>query len=104
MFTPVDHPNLERSTLEELIGHFKTARASVIVPEFQGQHGHPVLIARPLIAELLALPITAQASDVIRRYRSATNYIAVDDPAVVTDIDDRAAYAELLSHQKMHRP
>jgi CTP:molybdopterin cytidylyltransferase MocA len=104
MFTPVDHPNLERSTLEKLIGHFKTARAPVIVPAFQGEHGHPVLIARALIAELLALPATAQASDVIHRYRSETSYIPVDDPAVITDIDDRAAYAELLGHQKMHRP
>jgi molybdenum cofactor cytidylyltransferase len=104
MFTPVDHPNLERSTLEKLIGNFKTARAPVIVPEFQGEHGHPVLIARALMAELLALPATAQASDVIHRYRNQTRYISVDDPAVITDIDNRAAYAELLGHQKMHRP
>jgi molybdenum cofactor cytidylyltransferase len=103
MFTPVDHPNLERSTLEKLIGHFNVERAAVIVPAFQGEHGHPVLIARPLMAELLALPATAQASDVIHRYRSATSYIPVDDSAVITDIDDRAAYAELLGRRKMHR-
>lgn len=104
MFTPVDHPNLELSTLEKLIGHFNAACASVIVPEFHGDHGHPVLIRRPLMAELLALPATAQASDVIHRYRSETNYISVDDPAVITDIDDQAAYAELLGPQKMLRP
>jgi molybdenum cofactor cytidylyltransferase len=104
MFTPVDHPNLERSTLEKLIRQFNAASASVIVPTFQGDHGHPVLIARSLIAELLALPATAQASDVIHLYRTETSYISVDDPAVITDIDDRAAYAELLGHKKMHRP
>jgi CTP:molybdopterin cytidylyltransferase MocA len=103
MFTPVDHPNLERSTLEKLIGHFNAQHASAIVPAFHGEHGHPVLIARPLVAELLALPATAQASDVIHRYRSETDYISVDDPAVITDIDDRAAYDELLGHRKMHR-
>jgi molybdenum cofactor cytidylyltransferase len=103
MFTPVDHPNLERSTLEKLIGHFNAQHASAIVPAFHGEHGHPVLIARPLVAELLALPATAQASDVIHRYRSETDYISVDDPAVITDIDDRTAYAELLGHRKMHR-
>ena len=46
------------------------------------------LIARAADRELLALPATAQASDVIHRYRSQTTYIAVDDPAVITDIDD----------------
>jgi molybdenum cofactor cytidylyltransferase len=103
MFMPVDHPNLERSTLEKLIGHFNAELAPVTVPTFQGEHGHPVLIARPLIAELLALPVTAQASDVIHRYRGQTAYIPVDDPAVTSDIDDRAAYAELLGHlQKTH--
>ena len=101
MFMPVDHPNLESSTLEELVGHFNAERAPVTIPTFQGEHGHPVLIARALIGELLALPTTAQASDVIHRYRSHTAYISVDDPAVTTDIDDRAAYAEL---QKTHRP
>ena len=99
MFTPVDHPNLEGSTLEKLSRHFEGHRAAVTVPTFQGVHGHPVLIARPLVAELLALPTTAHASDVIHRYRSQTAYIEVDDAAVTTDIDDRAAYAELLARR-----
>jgi hypothetical protein len=37
------------------------------------------------------------ASDVIHRYVSETSYIEVADPAVVSDIDDPAAYAELLA-------
>lgn len=98
MFTPVDHPNLESSTVENMVIRSKDG-ASVVVPEYQGAHGHPVLISRALVAELLALPATAQASDVIHRYRSQTAYIAVDDAAVTIDIDDRAAYAELLARQ-----
>jgi molybdenum cofactor cytidylyltransferase len=97
MFTPVDHPNLEALTLETLANRFEAERSPVTIPEYQGRHGHPVLIARALIAELLALPPAAQASDVIHRYRSQTSYVAVDDPAVSTDIDDPAAYAELLA-------
>jgi len=98
MFMPVDHPNIESSTLEKLISHFNAEHAPVTIPTFQDKHGHPVLIARALIVELLGLPTTAQASDVIHRYRSNTAYISVDDPAVATDIDDRTAYAELLGH------
>jgi len=97
MFTPVDHPNLEGVTLETLANRFEGERAPVTIPEYQGRHGHPVVIARPLIAELLALAPAAQASDVIHRYRSRTSYVAVDDPAVCTDVDDPAAYAELLA-------
>jgi molybdenum cofactor cytidylyltransferase len=101
MFTPVDHPNLENSTLEKLVRRFESERSSVTIPTYQGKHGHPVLIARPLITELLALPTTAQASDVIHRYRSQTSYVAVEDQAVMTDIDDRAAYAELLAQRSL---
>ena len=97
MFMPVDHPNLERDTLQKLIGHFNAQHASVTVPTFQGKHGHPVLIARALIGDLLALPARAQASDVIHGYRSQTAYLPVDDAAVTADIDDPAAYAALLA-------
>jgi molybdenum cofactor cytidylyltransferase len=100
MFMPVDHPNLEATTLQKLIAKFKADQPPVTVPTFQEKHGHPVLIARAPIEELLALPSTAQASDVIHRYRAQTAYIPVDDASVTTDIDDPAAYAALLTNQQ----
>ena len=99
MFAPVDHPHLEASTLETLAAHFEKTRAPVTVPVYRGEHGHPVCIARPLVDELLALPFTAMASDVIHRYAGQTCYFDIDDRAVVTDIDDPAAYAGLLAGQ-----
>jgi molybdenum cofactor cytidylyltransferase len=99
MFLPVDHPHIEISTIEELADRFRSDRAPVIVPTYAGEHGHPVCIARELIAELLALPPDAKASDVIHRHVANTLYIEVSDPAVVTDVDDPAAYAELLARQ-----
>jgi len=97
MFTPVDHPNLKSSTLEEIAARFLAERAPVTVPTHAGKHGHPVCIAHPLISELLSLPPDAQASDVIHRYAGRTSYLEVPDPAILTDIDDQAAYAELLA-------
>lgn len=97
MFLPVDHPHLEISTLETLAARFRAERAPVIVPTYSGEHGHPVCIARPLVAELLALPPEAKASDVIHRHVSRTIYVEVSDRAVVTDVDDPSAYADLLA-------
>jgi molybdenum cofactor cytidylyltransferase len=97
MFTPVDHPHLQSGTLEQLAALFRSEHALVTVPAHGGRHGHPVLIARPLIAELLALPPHAQASDVIHRYADRTSYVEVPDPAILTDVDDPAAYAELTA-------
>lgn len=103
MFAPVDHPHLQTSTLEVLASKFQAARAPVTVPVYRGEHGHPVCISRALVDELLALPPTAMASDVIHRYVSETCYFEVDDPAVVTDIDDPAAYAGLMAAQESQR-
>jgi CTP:molybdopterin cytidylyltransferase MocA len=50
-----------------------------------------------LANELLALPPSAMASDVIHKYASRTSYIEVNDPAVTTDVDDPEAYAGLLA-------
>jgi molybdenum cofactor cytidylyltransferase len=99
LFTPVDHPNLESSTLDKLKADFLAKQAPVTVPTHDGKHGHPVCIALPVMAELLALPPEAQASDVIHRYVSRTSYIEVPDSAILTDVDDQAAYAELISRE-----
>jgi molybdenum cofactor cytidylyltransferase len=99
MFLPVDHPNIEFDTVRQLAERFRRDRAPVTVPTYLGEHGHPVCIARPLIDELLALPPGAKPSDVIHRHVARTVYLEVSDPAVVTDVDDPAAYAELLARR-----
>ena len=97
MFTPVDHPCIQGSTLERLAAGMLEEQAPLIIPTYRGSHGHPVCITRPLITELLALPASAQARDVIHRHLPEACLMAVDDSAVTTDIDDPAAYAELLA-------
>jgi hypothetical protein len=52
-----------------------------------------------VIDELLASPVDAKASDVIHRHVGQTSYIEVDDQAVLTDIDDPAAYADLIARR-----
>jgi molybdenum cofactor cytidylyltransferase len=99
MFTPVDHPNLRSATLETLAAQFETERAPVTVPTYDGGHGHPVCIARALADELLELPATAMASDVIHKYAGRTSYVEVDDPGITTDVDDPEAYAGLLAQR-----
>jgi molybdenum cofactor cytidylyltransferase len=99
MFLPVDHPNIQAQTVECLAERFRRDRAPVTVPMYRGEHGHPVCIARAIMDDLLALPVEAKASDVIHRHVPDTLYVEVADSAVVTDIDDPAAYAGLLARQ-----
>jgi molybdenum cofactor cytidylyltransferase len=97
MFVPVDHPHIEVSTVETLAARFRADRAPVTVPTYAQEHGHPVCIARSIVDELLALPPEAKASDVIHRHVGQTVYVEISDPAIVSDVDDPVAYADLLA-------
>lgn len=91
----VDHPAFRASTIAKLIVAFNASRAPVVVPTYQGQRGHPVLIGRALFDELMGLAQDAGANTVIRKYRESTQFVEVDDAGVLTDVDDPAAYRKL---------
>jgi molybdenum cofactor cytidylyltransferase len=96
-FTPVDHPNVSPGTMEALAQAFDAHHAPVTVPVYRGTRGHPVGITRVLAQEILDLPLTAQAADVIHRYTGARQLVEVDDPGVIADIDDPEAYRALVA-------
>lgn len=92
LFTPVDYPNIQASTIAALA----RIDAPVALPVFAGRRGHPVCVSRAVIEELLALPADAQARDVIRAHRGATAFVEVNDPGILLDVDDPEAYRALL--------
>jgi molybdenum cofactor cytidylyltransferase len=91
LFTPVDLPGISRETIETLA----STDGPVVIPAYQGRKGHPVRVSRDVIAELLALPLEAQARDAIRRHDA--QLIAVDDPRILHDVDTPADYYALLA-------
>ncbi|MDQ6705057.1 MAG: nucleotidyltransferase family protein [Acidobacteriota bacterium] len=94
LFTLVDHPNISGSTLRELLTHLS---ALLAIPVYGGRKGHPIYFRSELIPEFLALPPDGQAREVIRRCRDQTVYVPVEDPGILDDIDDPAAYQALLN-------
>ncbi len=95
MFIPVDLPAVNPLTVHALLLEFSKGQYPVVAPRFDGRHGHPVCIARCVVEELLALPTTAQARDVIRKYRPQTLFVDVEDAAVLHDIDTPVEYRNL---------
>ena len=49
------------------------------------------------IPEFLALPAGSSAREIVTRHASQIAYIDVDDPGILADVDDPAAYARLLA-------
>lgn len=93
-FTPVDHPAISESTISTMAERW--GGELLTIPRRETRRGHPVLISRALIPEFLELPDTAQARDVVVRHEPDVRYIDVEDPGILIDVDDPAAYRALL--------
>lgn len=91
----VDHPVVSAEVIRKLVTAFEQSAAPVVIPTHQGQRGHPVLISRALFADLLALGTSEGANTVVRKYRDSTQFVEVDDPGVLIDVDDPESYRRL---------
>lgn len=95
--TLVDRPPASAATLQTLCDEFAAAGNDkwAIVPEYQGKHGHPYLIAREMIEAFLKAPATASAREIEHQNQQHIDYVAVDDPTVTLNVDTPQDYAAL---------
>ena len=89
LFTPVDLPGLQPETIHRIAAE---RGRQAVVPVFQGHRGHPVLIGRQLIEEMLKLPEGGRATDVMRAHLAQTCMVVVDDPGITADVDTPEEY------------
>ncbi len=97
-FIPMDCPAVREETVARLAADFpaRDPETLFVIPRCNSHRGHPVFAARAIAEELLALPADGKASDVVHRHVARTQYIDVDDPGILADIDDREAYRKVL--------
>jgi molybdenum cofactor cytidylyltransferase len=69
------------------------ASGEVVLPAFQGQTGHPVLLSAGTIPEILALPADATLRDVIGRKERII--VPVEDDQILIDLDTPEDYERL---------
>lgn len=101
MVTLVDRPPVQRETLETLAAAFVRATAHrkwAVIPQYQGQHGHPILLGREMLSAFLNAPETSNAREVEHAHQSEIEYVPVDDPLVALNVDTPEQYAALPSH------
>jgi molybdenum cofactor cytidylyltransferase len=97
LFTLVDHPAASHATLEALLAPTEPPRAPLVrVPRYRAKRGHPIWFSHELIPEFLALPTDGPARDVVARHVDRTEYLDLDDPGIVADIDSPEDYRALM--------
>jgi molybdenum cofactor cytidylyltransferase len=96
--TLVDRPPVSPATIGTLEDAFALAARRwkwAVVPQFAGKHGHPILLGREMIEAFLKAPSTATARDIEHENEAHIEYVAVEDPLVIANINTPEEYASL---------
>jgi molybdenum cofactor cytidylyltransferase len=106
MVTLVDRPPVQGETIAALKAAFglaisNTRKKWAVIPEYQGKHGHPILLGREMLEAFLKAPETSNARDVEHAHQSEIEYVPVDDPLVALNVDTPEEYAALSSSPQL---
>lgn len=95
---PVDLPHVRVTTIERVLETHRRTNAPVVVPTFAERRGHPVVWGSALFGELLEDPEATRqgARAVLRKHQGEVVSIAVDDPAVIDQINTPDDYERLV--------
>ncbi|PYX29167.1 MAG: hypothetical protein DMG80_15025 [Acidobacteria bacterium] len=100
MVTLVDRPPVRFETVVILQAEFGQALKRgmwAVVPEYQGKHGHPILVGREMIEAFLRAPATASAREIEHAHQDKIAYVTVNDPFTTMNVDTPDQYAALPS-------
>jgi len=95
---PVDLPHVRVTTVERLIETYRRDPAPAVVPTFAERRGHPVLWGAALFEELLTSDAATRhgARAVLHAHAAEIVPVAVDDPAVIDDLNTPEDYERLV--------
>lgn len=95
---PVDFPHVRLETVRTLIDRFaKSDEPAIVVPEYDGRAGHPVVFGRQVFSELLEAPDSVGAKFVVRSDSARVARVQVADSAVIDCVNTPESYRDLLS-------
>jgi len=92
-----DMPRITPGHLAALIAAFESAAdaGAIIVPTCDRKRGNPVLLGRRRFAEIADLDGDVGARTLIERHTASVRWLALDDPAILLDVDTPDALQRL---------
>lgn len=82
----IDHPHVQRASVQCLLEAWRATRAPLVRPMFSGRRGHPIVIDRAAFLPLLLESAEHRLCDALARAGAGID-VEVDDPAILEDID-----------------
>lgn len=89
-----DQPQIEPVVIRQIIAEYIMNQRKIIIPSYQFRRGHPWLVSRDLLPELLVLPEDATLRQFLNAHTDAIYYLNVDNSSVLMDLDTPAEYEQ----------
>jgi molybdenum cofactor cytidylyltransferase len=87
LFVLADQPHVTPELIDSILARYRRTLAPVVTPVYRGRRGNPVLFARTLFPELLALQGDQGGRQVMERHENEVETVEVRDPTLFLDID-----------------
>jgi molybdenum cofactor cytidylyltransferase len=84
-----DMPYIQRPTIVKVVQSSR-GPGDIVIPTFQGHHGHPVLFGRAYLHELAGLAGDRGARRIVDRHPASVHLVSVADAGILADIDTPA--------------
>jgi molybdenum cofactor cytidylyltransferase len=97
-----DQPQVQEGSVRAVVRRFIETGASLIVPSYQMRRGHPWLVARPLWDEILQMKSPQSPRDFLNRHASEIEYVDVDNPSILADLDTFEDYLKSRPYASGH--
>jgi molybdenum cofactor cytidylyltransferase len=94
-----DQPFVTPAIVGRLVDEWRASGASIVAPVYAGQRGNPVLFARAIFPELLAITGDQGARGVLAADPARVHPVAFDDDRPLADIDTPEDYRRLIRDQ-----
>lgn len=85
---PVDHPLISQDLVANLITQFDSSRKRIVLPNFRGRRGHPVLFHSDLFLELLEASPEIGARGVVWAHDSDILEVATEEEGVILNLNN----------------
>ena len=83
----VDQPHVHPTWIRHLIETKSKKKAGIVRLRFGGKSGHPILFSSALFAEIVDMPSTATAKQLVKKHAHQTLFVEVESDGILYDAD-----------------
>lgn len=87
-----DQPQIETLVVQAVIERYRSTAHELVVPSYRMHRGHPWLLGKSYWIEVLGLHPPFTLRDFLNEHNGDIDYVNVDTPSVVQDLDTREDY------------